>query len=285
MVVLDGEVSNSMRSAYFGKEHADRFFEMYVAEQNMVGAALGLACRGKVPFVSSFAAFLTRAFDQIRMSQYSDANIEFVGFYAGVSIGADGPSQMGLEDIAMFRTILGSVVLYPCDVVSTERLVEAAVVHRGLVYLRTTRGATPVIYDCREEFPIGGCKVLRESDNDVATVVAAGVTLHEALAAYEVLKDKGLLIRVIDLYSVKPRDATTLQKAARATGRMVTVEDHFAEGGIADAVRTALTADPVPLEAMCVRRKPRSGKSAELLDFEEISREAIVRKIQEFIER
>ena len=281
LVSLDGEVSNSTRAEYFNKEHAERFFEMYIAEQNMVGAALGMSLRGKVPFVSTFAAFLTRAFDQIRMSRYSEANIKFCGSHAGVSIGEDGPSQMGLEDIAMFRTVLGSVVLYPCDAVSTERLVEAAVVHHGIVYLRTTRGATPVIYDNHESFPIGGCKVLRESQYDVATVIAAGVTLHEALAAYEPLKEKHLRIRVIDLYSVKPLDVQTLRKAARETGRLITVEDHYAEGGIGDAVRAALADDPVPVESLAVRRKPMSGTSDELLDYEGISAKAIIRKIEE----
>jgi transketolase len=280
VVSLDGEVSNSTRAATFKDRIPERFFEMYIAEQNMVGTALGLACRGKIPFVSTFAAFLTRAFDQIRMSQYSGANVKFVGSHAGVSIGQDGPSQMGLEDLAMFRTILGGVVLYPCDAVSTERLVEAAADHPGIVYIRTTRGGTPVIYGADEKFPIGGSKVLRQSENDAATVVAAGVTLHEALAAYEELKSRNILVRVIDLYSVKPVDRRALREAARATGRIVTVEDHFAEGGIGDAVRSALADAPVPVFSLAVRKKPESGKPAELLDYEQISRTAIVNKVQ-----
>jgi transketolase len=247
----------------------------------MVGAALGLACRGRMPFVSSFAAFLTRAFDQIRMSQYSETNIKFVGSHAGVSIGQDGPSQMGLEDLAMFRAILGSVVLYPSDAVSAERLVEAAAAHRGIVYIRTTRGSTPIIYSNEEPFSIGGCKVLKESKQDVATIVAAGITLHEALAAFDELQKKDISVRVIDLYSVKPVDEQTLRKAAQETGRFVTVEDHFAQGGMADAVRSVFTTDPVPLKSLCVRKKPKSGKPKELLDYEDISCSAIVRAVEE----
>ncbi|HXX81831.1 MAG TPA: transketolase, partial [Thermodesulfovibrionales bacterium] len=192
IVVLDAEVSNSTFAEIFRDAHPGHFFEMYIAEQNMVGAALGLSRRGKVPFVSTFAAFLTRAFDQIRMSQYSDANIKFCGSHAGVSIGEDGSSQMGLEDIAMFRTLLHSVVLYPSDAVSTEKLVEEAAHHKGIVYLRTTRKDTPILYAGNEEFPIGGSKVLRSSNEDAVTVVAAGITLHETLAAHEELKQEGI---------------------------------------------------------------------------------------------
>ena len=178
IVSLDAEVSNSTGSEVFKNAHPDRFFEMYIAEQNMVGTAVGLARRGKVPFVSTFAAFLSRAFDQIRMSQYSNANIKFVGSHAGVSIGPDGPSQMGLEDIAMFRSILDGVVLYPCDALSADRLVEEAARHHGIVYIRTTREATPIVYGPEETFVIGGSKVLRKTDRDVATVAAAGITFH-----------------------------------------------------------------------------------------------------------
>jgi transketolase len=257
---------------------------MYVAEQNMAGAALGFACRGKIPFVSTFAAFMSRAYDQIRMSQYSDGNIKFVGSHAGVSIGQDGPSQMGLEDIAFFRTIHKGVVLYPCDAVSTEKIVEAAAVHRGLVYIRTTRGGTPVIYDQEENFPIGGCKVLRQSAEDRVTVVGAGVTLHEALAAYDELSRENILIRVIDLYSIKPLDEETLREAAQVTDVMLVVEDHYPEGGMAEAVRTALWEARVPVVSLAVRRKPKSGTPEELLNFEEISRGAIVARVRKLIE-
>ncbi len=276
MVVLDAEVSNSTFAEIFRKARPDRFFEMYIAEQNMVGAALGLAVRGKVPFVSSFAAFLTRAFDQIRMSQYSNANIKFCGSHAGVSIGVDGSSQMGLEDIALFRTILQGAVLYPSDAVSTEKLVELAAKHRGMVYLRTTREDTPVIYRNDEVFRIGGSKVLRKSAKDAVTVVAAGITLHETLSAYEELKREGILIGVIDLYSIKPIDADALAEAGRATGTIITVEDHYAEGGIGEAVRSALAGAGVTVHSLAVRKTPKSGSPGELLDYEGISRKAIV---------
>lgn len=281
MVVLDAEVSNSTYSEIFQKAYPERFFEMYIAEQNMAGVALGLSRRGKIPFVSTFAAFWTRAFDQIRMSQYSDANIKFVGSHAGVSIGEDGPSQMGLEDIAMFRSLLGSVVLYPCDAIATEKLVVAAAKHRGLVYIRTTRKDTPIIYKATEEFPIGGSKVLRESTNDQITVVTAGVTIFEALSAYDALQKEGVSLRVIDLYSIKPIDITTLQKAAKETKVIITVEDHFAEGGIGEAVKSALSEMGVHIVSLAVRKIPRSGKPDELLDYEEISAKAIIRKVKE----
>jgi transketolase len=280
MVSLDGEVSNSTGAEQFKEAYPGRFFEMYIAEQNMAGAALGLSRRGKIPFASTFAAFMSRAFDQIRMSQYSDANIKLVGSHAGVSIGQDGPSQMGLEDIALFRAILGSVVLYPSDAVSTEHLIEEAARHRGMVYIRTTRMETPIIYDANEVFVIGGSKVLRKSGRDVATVVAAGVTLHEALKAYEALQKQGILVRVIDLYSIKPLDEAMLRDAAKATGLIITVEDHYPEGGIGEAVRTALADVCVPVHSLAVRSKPKSGKPEELLDYEEISGSAIVRKVQ-----
>jgi len=280
MVVLDAEVSNSTYSEIFRNSFPDRFFEMFIAEQNMAGAALGISLRGKIPFVSTFAAFLTRAADQVRMSRYSDANIKFCGSHAGVSIGEDGSSQMGLEDIALFRAILGSVVLYPSDAVSTERLVEEMAWHTGMVYLRTTRKDLPVLYRNDEAFWIGGSKVLRSNRKDVATVVAAGITLHEALKAYEELKKEGILVRIIDLYSVKPVDVSTLRRAALETGVIITVEDHFAEGGIADAVRTALSKHPVPVHALAVRAMPKSGKPDELLDYEGISWKAIVEAVK-----
>ncbi len=283
MVVLDAEVSNSTHSETFKEKYPDRFFEMFIAEQNMAGVALGFASRGKIPFVSSFAAFLTRAFDQIRMSQYSRANIKFCGSHAGVSIGEDGPSQMGLEDIAMFRTVLGSVVLYPSDAVSTEKIVEEAAKHRGIVYIRTTRKDTPIIYKANEEFPIGGSKVLKQSDKDAITVAAAGISVHEALAAYEELKKEGILIRIIDLYSVKPLDIPALRKAGSITAAVVVVEDHYPEGGIGEAVRSGLADYDVPVHSLAVSKMPKSGKPDELLDYEEISRGAIIRKVRELL--
>jgi transketolase len=281
LVSLDGEVSNSTRAEYFKEAHPDRFFEMFIAEQNMVGTALGLDRRGKLPFVSTFGAFMTRAFDQIRMSQYSDTNIKFVGSHAGVAIGEDGPSQMALEDLAMFRSILESVVLYPSDAVSAERLVEAAAGYKGMVYIRTNRGGTPVLYDKNEPFPIGGCKVLRKSDKDKATLVGAGMTLHEALAAHDQLKKEGIAVRVIDLYSVKPLDEKTLQEAARETRLLVTAEDHYPEGGIGEAVKSVLSGSSTPVYSLAVRKKPKSGKPGELMDYEEISSKAMVKRVKE----
>jgi transketolase len=283
MVSLDSEVSNSTMAEIFKAAYPERFFEMYIAEQNMVGAALGLASRGKIPFASTFAAFFTRAFDQIRMSQYSDANLKFVGSHAGVSIGEDGPSQMGLEDLAMFRTVLDSVVLYPCDAVSTENLVAEAAKHYGMVYIRTTRMATPILYGPEEKFPLGGCKVLRQSDRDAATVAAVGVTVFEALKAYDELQKEGILIRVLDLYSIKPLDVATLQEAARATKAIITVEDHYAEGGLGEAVKSALAAAGAPVYSLAVRKKPKSGKPAQLLDYEEISGDAIINKVKDIL--
>ncbi len=277
MVVLDGEVGNSTYAEIFQAAHPENFFEMFVAEQNMVGAALGLSLRGKIPFVSTFAAFLSRAFDQIRMCPYSAANVKFCGSHAGVSIGPDGPSQMGLEDLALFRTVPGAVVLYPADAVSAERLVEAAARHRGLVYLRTTRQETPILYGTDEPFPIGGCKVLRSGPEDRVTLVAAGITLHEALAAQALLEREGIAARVLDLYCVKPLDEATLRAAADATRGLVTVEDHFPEGGLGEAVRSALAGHPAPVVSLAVRRLPRSGTSGELLEHQGISAAAIVR--------
>jgi transketolase len=283
IVSIDGEVSNSTFSELFKENIPGRFFEMYIAEQNMSGCAAGLAARGRIPFVSTFAAFLTRAFDQIRMSEYSKSNIKFIGSHAGVSIGQDGPSQMGLEDIAMFRTLLTGVVLYPCDAVSTEMLVEKAAEHRGIVYIRTTRMDTPILYTGKEEFVIGGSKVLRMSGKDQITIAAAGVTVFEALAAFEMLKKEGILLRVIDLYSIKPLDLDTLKEAAQATKAIITVEDHFAEGGLGEAVRAALYEEKTPVHILAVRKMPKSGTPQELLDYEEISKNSIIRKVKEIL--
>jgi len=280
LVVLDGEVCNSTRAQIFRDAHPQRYFEMFIAEQNMVGAALGLALRGRLPFVSTFAAFMTRAFDQIRMSPHSGANLKLAGSHAGVAIGEDGPSQMGLEDIAMFRTVPGSAVLHPCDAMSTERLVEAMAHHDGLAYLRTMRGATPVIYGGDDVFHIGGCHVLRQGDRDTVTLVAAGVTVHEALEAHDRLKRDGIHVRVIDLYSIKPLDEQALREAARATGRIVTLEDHCPEGGLGEAVCAALADMPVPVEILAVRRRPRSGRPEELLDQQGLSADRIVEKLK-----
>lgn len=293
VVVLDAEVSNSTFAETVKKDHPERFFEMYIAEQNMVGAATGFSRRGKIPFVSTFAAFFSRAFDQIRMSQYAKANIKFVGSHAGVSIGEDGASQMALEDIAMFRTMFDGVVLYPADAVSTQHLVQAAAAHTGNVYIRTTRKDTPILYTEKDEFLIGGSKVLTSSSHDHVTVIGAGVTLHEALAAYEELQKEGIHIRVIDLYSIKPLDIHTLTQAAHETGRIVTVEDHFIEGGIGEAVSSALAlisnskrpseGEHVLISNLAVRKMPKSGKPDELLAYEEIDKNAIIKAVKKII--
>lgn len=275
LVVLDAETSNSTYAELFKEKYGDRFFEMFIAEQNMVGVAMGFARRGKIPCASTFAAFFSRAFDQIRMAQYAKSNIKLCGSHAGVSIGEDGASQMGLEDIAMFRTLLGSTVLYPSDAVSTERLVELMLQHDGLVYMRTTRKDTPVLYGAQDEFKLGGSRVLRQSSEDQVTVVGAGITLHEALAAHTELLATGIHIRVIDLYSIKPIDVETLVKAAAETKSIITVEDHFSEGGLGEAVRSALADSRTPVVSLAVRKLPRTGKPDELLAYEEINSAAI----------
>jgi transketolase len=280
IVSLDAETSNSTFANIFHIAYPKRFFEMYIAEQNMVSTAVGLARRGKIPFVSTFAAFLTRAFDQLRMASYSEANIKIVGSHAGVSIGQDGISQMGLEDIAMFRSIFNSTVLYPCDAVSCDKLVEQAARHKGLVYIRTTRAETPVIYNQNEQFPIGGSKVLRKSNNDIATVVTAGITVLEALKAYDELKKQGISIRVIDCYSIKPIDVKTLEQAAKETKAIITVEDHYPQGGLGEAVLSALRHAKAHVVKLAVTKMPKSGKPEELLNYENITASSIITTVK-----
>ncbi len=267
VVALDGEVGDSTRTEVFAKEHPDRFFECYIAEQQLVATAVGMALRGWVPYASTFAAFFTRAHDFVRMASISGSGINLVGSHAGVAIGQDGPSQMGLEDLAMFRSVYGSTVLYPCDANQTARLVTEMAALDGIRYLRTSRGASPVIYGPDEEFPVGGSKVLRSGEEDRLTVVAAGVTVHEALAAADRLAEDGIAVRVIDLYSVKPVDAETLRRAAEETGCLVTVEDHHEQGGLGDAVAEAFAdGRPVPrLVRLAVRTMPGSAAPDEQL--------------------
>ncbi|CAN5753313.1 transketolase [soil metagenome] len=268
VVALDGEVSNSTFAEIFKDAHPERFFEMYIAEQQMVATAVGLQIVGWRPFVSTFAAFLSRAHDFVRMAAVSRARLVLSGSHAGVSIGEDGPSQMGLEDIAMFRAIHGSVVLHPCDANQTAKLVAALADVDGIAYIRTLRPATPVIYAPDEEFDIGGSCVLRSSDEDEVALVAAGITVPEALQAADRLAEDGIAARVIDLYSIKPLDAETLLAAAEVTqGRIVTIEDHWAEGGLGDAVLSALADVDAPSRVvkLAVREMPGSGKAGELL--------------------
>lgn len=284
VVALDADVKNSTYSEKFGKKFSNRFFENFIAEQNMIGAAGGLAACGKIPFASTFAAFFTRAYDFIRMAAISQANIKLVGTHVGVSIGEDGPSQMGLEDIAMMAAQPGMTVLYPSDGTSTYRLVEMAANHNGIVYLRAGRPKCPIVYGPDEQFQIGGSKVLRQSANDRLTVVAAGVTLFEALKAYDKLKALGVSVRVIDLYSIVPIDRTTLLASASATGgRMLTVEDHYAHGGLGDAVLDAVASEGVRVHKLAVRAIPHSGKPDELIDHYGIGARSIVEATQHII--
>ena len=281
VVALDADVGNSTFSETFEKAHSDRFYETYIAEQVMVGAAMGLASRGAIPFPSTFACFLTRASDFVRMAGIGGANIKFAGSHAGVSIGEDGPSQMALEDLAMMRGVPGCAVLYPCDGMSAERLVAVAAAYAGMVYIRTSRPKTEVIYASSDEFVVGGSHVLRESPDDVATVVTAGVTVFEALAAYEQLRQEGIVIRVIDAYSIQPIDSETLIRSGLQTGRrLISVEDHYAAGGLGDAVSEAVADQGVTVSRLAVREVPRSGKPAELLDRYGISAAHIVAAVQ-----
>ena len=282
IIALDADVKNSTFSEKFERQHPQRFYQIFIAEQAMIGAAMGLASRGAIPFPSTFATFLSRAHDFIRMAAISNLNIKMAGSHAGVSIGEDGPSQMALEDLAMMRAQPNIAVLYPCDGVSTERLVERAAYHQGPVYMRTSRPKTPVIYGPDEPFEVGGLKVLRQSGTDVATVIAAGVTVFEALKAHDELQKQGVNIRVIDLYSLQPIDTAALVRSARDTkGRMITVEDHYAGGGIGDAVAAAIASEGFTVRRLAVREIPRSGTPDQLLDRYGISARHIVAAARE----
>jgi transketolase len=284
IVALDADVKNSTYSERFEKAHPDRFFQMFIAEQAMVGAAMGLASRGAIAFPSSFACFLERASDFVRMAGISNLNIKLAGSHAGVSIGEDGPSQMALEDLAVMRGVPNCTVLYPSDGVSAERLVALAANTPGPVYIRTTRPKTPVIYDAGDTFVVGGSKTLRQSERDAVTVVAAGVTLGQALEAHERLAKEGVAIRVIDAYCVQPIDRAGLIAAGRATGgRIITVEDHYAHGGIGDAVSEAVWDQGFRVRRLAVREIPRSGPPDVLLDKYGISARAIVEAVRGLI--
>ena len=287
VVALDSEVSNSTFAEEFKNAFPDRFFEMFIAEQQLVTAAVGLGVLGKRVFASTFAAFFTRAYDQIRMAAVSNATIHLVGSHAGVSIGADGPSQMGLEDLAMMRGVCGSTVLYPCDPNQTARLVHEMVDLPGISYLRTTREKTPVIYAPGEPFPVGGSRLVRHSDRDQVAVIAAGITVHEALKAYEVLKSEGITVRVIDAYSVKPIDRETLHGAARDTlGKLVVVEDHWFEGGLGDAVLDAFAdtrVDGIRVIKLAVRDMPGSGTPAQLMDAAGIDADHLMQAVKSLL--
>ena len=286
VVALDGEVSNSTYAEIFRDAHPERYFEMYIAEQQMVAAAVGIQVRHWKPFASSFAAFFSRAYDFVRMAAISRANIKLCGSHAGVSIGEDGPSQMALEDLAAFRAVHGSTVLYPSDANQTAQLVEAMADLDGIVFLRTTRANTPVLYEPGEKFPVGGARVVRSSDDDDVTLIGAGITLHEALKAADALSGQGVSARVIDLYSVKPIDGETLRAAAEATGLFVVAEDHWPEGGLAEAVLSVFAdSDERPrVEHLAVREMPGSGKPAELLAAAGIDAEHIASAARKLVE-
>ena len=300
IVAFDGEVSNSTYSDKFKKAYPERFFEMFIAEQNMVSAALGASKVGLIPFASTFAAFLSRAYDQIRMAQYSRPNLKLAGSHAGVSIGPDGPSQMALEDLAMLRAVNDSIVFYPSDGTSTAALVGVMADTDGLFYMRTTREKTPVLYTPQEKFKIGGSKVLRESKKDTAVVFTAGITLHEALKAHEELKKQGINIAVVDLYSVKPIDNITIQQYSSKLKNVIVVEDHYPAGGIGEAVSSVILSvsrhggrpigskkdsiaslqNDINFTHLAVRSLPRSGTPEELLSYEKIDAAAIVKAVK-----
>jgi transketolase len=283
IVGLDGDTKNSTMSQGFQLTYPKRFVECFVAEQNMIGTALGLSTRGWIPFCSTFAAFFSRTFDQVRLAAISEGNVKMVGSHCGVSIGEDGSSQMGLEDLAMFRSIPGALVLYPSDAVSAYRAVQLAANHKGVAYIRTSRPATAVLYENSQVFEAKSY-VVRKSDNDVVTIVAAGVTLHEALKAADELKKNGTHVRVVDLFAVKPVDRNTILEAARQTGgKVITVEDHYPEGGIFEAVSSALAADNVRVWGLNVRELPRSGQPNELLQKYGISAKRIEEKVAEIL--
>ena len=299
LVVLDGDVKNSLHTDQFEKAYPARFFQCYIAEQNMVSVAWGMSNLGLKPFITSFGCFLTRAHDQFRLAALSEATLYINGSYAGVSLGKDGPSQMGLEDMGMVRAWPNSILLYPSDAISTEKLVEAMFTQKGIVYIKTTREPTPIIYKPDEAFPIAGSKVFYNApqpplklrggegellDGDVITVVAAGITVFEAIKAAEQLKQDGIAVRVIDCYSIKPIDVETLRKAASETQAIITVEDHYAVGGLGDAVLEALAdTHHVSVHKLAVNKIPRSGTPEELLAYEEIDAKAIVKKVKEIL--
>jgi transketolase len=279
---LDADVKNSTYTEFFAKQFPDRFIQCFIAEQNMVGVSTGLALRGKIPFAATFACFLTRAHDQIRMAGIGRVPLRLSGSHVGVSIGQDGPSQMGLEDIGMMRSIPDSVVLWPSDGVSAYKLVgQMAGYDQGISYMKTTRADTPVLYAPHVTFPIGGCKILRSSDADRACIITAGITVHEALAAYEMLKKQGILVAVVDLYSIKPLDEKTIRQVAVAVGKkVVTVEDHYPEGGLGEAVAATLVGEQVCLRRLAVTQIPHSGSPERLLAWAGINADGIVQAVK-----
>lgn len=285
VIVLDADVKNSTHTDIFEKSFPDRFFQCFIAEQTMVGVAVGLESRKKIPFAATFGAFFTRAHDQIRMAGIGRNALRLCGSHCGVSIGEDGPSQMALEDLAMMRSIPNSIVLYPSDGVSAYKLVEdMATMHDGVSYMRTTRASTPILYDMSEDFRIGGCKVLHESDDDQLCIVAAGITLHEGLQAYEQLKEQGIFVSVIDAYSIKPLDTITIKSIAKKSKhKIMTVEDHYSQGGLGEAVAHALVNDDITVEMLAVETISRSGTPQKLLAYAQIDAASIVQRCKKLL--
>ncbi len=284
IVVLDGDVQNSTMTQPFAKKYPDRFVQCFIAEQNMVSVGVGMNLRGKVPYIATFGAFFSRAHDQIRMAAIGNASLRLVGSHAGISIGSDGPSQMALEDISIMRGLPDSVVLYPSDGVSAYRLTELMQGYtQGISYLRTTRMATPVLYHINTPFKIGGCAVLREYPQAHACIIAAGVTVHEALKAHDVLAKEGLNVAVIDLYSIKPLDRETIVRVAHASNKhVITVEDHYQAGGLGEAVAAAVADTEIRVKILAVSDLPRSGLPAELLAWAGIDADTIMRLVKNF---
>lgn len=283
IVVLDAETSNSTFADKFKKVFPNRFFEMFIAEQNMISTAVGFSKNKLIPFVSSFAAFLTRSYDQIRMAAYSEANIKIVGSHCGVSIGADGASQMGLEDIGMIKSIFNSLIFYPADAVSAFKLTQILASEKGIGYLRTTREKLPVLYENNEEFVIGGSKIFNEKEENTVLIIAAGITLHEALRAQEKLATSNISVVVVDLYSVKPIDSLTVLRLARRLKKVITVEDHYLANGIGDSVNSVLKNENTKIINLAVNKMARSGKMEELLAYEEIDSDAIIKAVKQLI--
>ena len=281
LVVLEAGMSNSTYSELFAKQFPKRYFPLFIAEQNAIGVAVGLAKRGFIPFVSTFAAFWTRAHDQIRMASYSQANLKICGSHAGLSAGPDGISQMGLEDLAMFRSVYNSIILCPSDSVSTAKLVELAYQTPCLAYLRTSKIATPLIYSANSKFSIPGLTVLKQSPKDTVAIVAAGLTVHQALAAHKVLSQENLSVRIIDLYCIKPINEKQLSKALTGIKQVLTVEDHYSEGGLGEAVRSALSNSSYQISSLAINQLPKSGRFEELMAFAKIDKKAIVDKVKQ----
>lgn len=282
---LDGDVKNSTFTEDFLKAIPQRFVECYIAEQNMVTVAAGLSRLGKIPFVATFAAFLTRAADQIRMARVSEANIKFVGSHVGVSIGEDGPSQMGLEDIALFGALPGTVILQPSDAVSTAKLVPLMISHNGFVYIRTLRPKTPLLYNDSEEFKIGGSKIIKQSEDDMLTIAATGITVFEAIKAADKLKEQAIHVRVVDCYSINPIDKKTLLKCVQETRKqiLITVEDHFVHGGMGDFAIAALTDKKVHVDKMAVAEISGSGTKDQLMNKAGIDASCIIARVKELL--